>query len=760
MVSIVLAIAMIMVVALYFTGADRVAVKDSYGRYQASLRQMPLVEAENLARDNEQLEIGLASSLEIKTVNDYKLTFTYMDENLLRMGKLPSLQGQMPQAANEVVVESAYLAHIGSNAQVRDSILFAVNGMQGDYTISGILPSETDARSYTVIISQALLSERAPSALYSVYLRLKDSDDWDSRDISWVLSEIASNNGIAEDDLIFSPTYFSLHDRFSFDGIIIAAVIAIVVALACALVIYSLFYVSIISKTQEYGLLRIIGTTKKQIEKIVQREAVILCVRSLPIGVVLGGLTSYLLNPDGWHWPGAIVMTLIACAIMVIVIMAASRKPVKLAAKVTPVEAMRHTSYADDGNDKDTKKLHRSLTPCTLAGINMGRNKKKTILTILSLGICGILLMTSASYLNSIDIEEQSLRDFPHGELNIILEGIDSSADIVFRQQQNNLFTETLIGSIQDLDGVEEVTVYRGAYCETETPSGIKSGLTYHGYSREDEKLIIKDLFSGTTAYDELLAGNGVVLDNASLWKDVFGWEPALGDIFSVRTVAGETVELTVMGLREEVNIGSGAVLYVPEELLPELQPGIDNRIYQISVKAENRQADRVETSVRELLSDHPGTYIETRKDEVARLQADLGMIKSAIYIIVIFIGVFGLINLINTLMTNVIVRKKELSVLQTLGLTDKQLRQMITTEGLYYVLGTAVLTLSIGTLCGYLFCRMNSTVGTFIKVIYQFPGVYAALYLASVVLVQIVFSFVSLNSLKKESLVERIREG
>jgi len=83
----------------------------------------------------------------------------------------------------------------------------------------------------------------------------------------------------------------------------------------------------------------------------------------------------------------------------------------------------------------------------------------------------------------------------------------------------------------------------------------------------------------------------------------------------------------------------------------------------------------------------------------------------------------------------------------------------MILTEGLYYVLGTALLTLSIGTLCGYLFCQLNSTVGTFVKVIYQFPGVYAAIYLGAVLLVQVLFSYLSLNTLKKESLVERMRD-
>ena len=93
-----------------------------------------------------------------------------------------------------------------------------------------------------------------------------------------------------------------MHDSFSPAETMVTIVVAIIIALACAVVIYSLFYVSVVGKTQEYGLLRIIGTTKKQVERIVYREALILCILSLPVGAVLGGLVGYLLIPDGWHW--------------------------------------------------------------------------------------------------------------------------------------------------------------------------------------------------------------------------------------------------------------------------------------------------------------------------------------------------------------------------------------------------------------------------------------------------------------------------
>lgn len=763
MVSIILAASMIMAVSLFFSGLNRADINDSHDRYQATIPEKTLAEADVLRRNNPELELGLTSLLDYQQVEDYRISYSYMDEAMLRMGKFPALQGRLPQEADEVAVEADYLSHISSGAGVGDSISLTINNVRGSYTISGILPRENGTRSYTVIVSQALLSEQMGTPLYSLYVRVKDSDGWDTNDITQKITETVLNSGIAEDELIFSSFYFSMHDSFSPAETMVTIVVAIIIALACAVVIYSLFYVSVVGKTQEYGLLRIIGTTKKQVERIVYREALILCILSLPVGAVLGGLVGYLLIPDGWHWPTAIVTAVFACVILLLVVLAAARKPVRLAAKVTPVEAMRHTSYADDRKDKDTKKLYRRLSPRTLAGINMGRNKKKTVLTILSLGICGILLMIGATFLSSIDYEDMARLSFPRGELIIEL-GVNGpgayTANDFAREQESNPFTDVLMQSIAEVDGVEEVFAYRGAFNNAVLPSGMEEPFMFHACSREDEEALSGDLLSGTLSYDALMNGKGVVVADADIWQ-LFSWVPALGDIITVKTPSGETVELTVMGIRKDTDIGSGySQFFIPDGLLARLLPGIENPAYQVTVKTEQGKTDQVEAAVRELISSNPNTYIRTMKDWAAAIEGSLDKMKTPVFLLVFFIGIFGLINLTNTLMTNVVVRKKELSVLQTLGLTGRQLRWMLLEEGLYYVLGTIILTLSAGTLCGYLLCQSIDTIGTMGKLIYHFPGIQVAVYLAAVVLVQVLFSFVSMNTLRKESLVERIREG
>ena len=86
------------------------------------------------------------------------------------------------------------------------------------------------------------------------------------------------------------------------------------------------------------------------------------------------------------------------------------------------------------------------------------------------------------------------------------------------------------------------------------------------------------------------------------------------------------------------------------------------------------------------------------------------------VYIFVMFIGVFGIINLLNTLITNILTRKRELGVLQAVGLSSKQLSKMLLIEGLFYTLGVLLLSISCGTLIGYLLCTVFSAMSIFGK--------------------------------------------
>ena len=107
--------------------------------------------------------------------------------------------------------------------------------------------------------------------------------------------------GIREEQIAYSSSYFDSVDNSSRDMLGVAA-ISILIVIACSTVIYSLFYISVVGKVKEYGRLRVIGMTQKQIKRMVKRESWQLSRTSIPLGIVVGCLIGYVLVPKGWNW--------------------------------------------------------------------------------------------------------------------------------------------------------------------------------------------------------------------------------------------------------------------------------------------------------------------------------------------------------------------------------------------------------------------------------------------------------------------------
>lgn len=121
--------------------------------------------------------------------------------------------------------------------------------------------------------------------------------------------------------------------------------------------------------------------------------------------------------------------------------------------------------------------------------------------------------------------------------------------------------------------------------------------------------------------------------------------------------------------------------------------------------------------------------------------------------------AIIGYISLINTMITSILVRKKELGILQAIGLSDKQLRQMIHREGLFFTFGTLALSLTIGNGLGYLLVRIiiNTQILTISQ--YEYPITQTLVLIVAVVIGQIAITVFVNRYIHKQSLVERMRD-
>lgn len=140
-----------------------------------------------------------------------------------------------------------------------------------------------------------------------------------------------------------------------------------------------------------FGQLRTIGMTKKQIKKMARKEGRSYALAGIPCGLIVGALIGFSGCPDGFHLKTTVIYAVITAAIAFIVVNIAIFKPVRVAMNTSPVESSKYIAYA--GKAKNSQKLHRKLTPLSLAKINLQRNKQKAILTLLMLGLSGAFLL-------------------------------------------------------------------------------------------------------------------------------------------------------------------------------------------------------------------------------------------------------------------------------------------------------------------------------------------------------------------------------
>ena len=192
----------------------------------------------------------------------------------------------------------------------------------------------------------------------------------------------------------------------------------------------------------------------------------------------------------------------------------------------------------------------------------------------------------------------------------------------------------------------------------------------------------------------------------------------------------------------------------VLQQLITETNP--TSAIY-ITVQPE--KFENVKRQIDELQQENTKFMFKSYDEELGIAKQLIRTIQYTIYGLLIVIGIIGYISLINTMITSILVRKKELGILQAIGLSDKQLRQMIHREGMFFTFGTLVLSLTIGNGLGYLLVRIiiNTQILTISQ--YEYPITQTLVLTVAVVIGQIAITVFVNRYIHKQSLVERMRD-
>ena len=282
------------------------------------------------------------------------------------------------------------------------------------------------------------------------------------------------------------------------------------------------------------------------------------------------------------------------------------------------------------------------------------------------------------------------------------------------------------------------------------------SDINYAIASKEDKTEMFLDYSELLNALDSGASAK-ITLNNRRINKEEFEASLLLpmkeDGLDTYRKEYNEMLLSKVSGTNNSTGIG---LFSVPEDLAKQLYPDIKN-MEQVWNVFTDEDTDTLRKELYALLDD-PLLNIISRSDYAEQLEAQFKNIMMFIYGLLAFLFFFSLVNLINTLMTNLIARQQEFGILQSVGLSDKQLSKMLTMECFCYVAVTLLITLIVGGLAGFLLVIILGKTEIFGQLVYQFPIWELLVFAVLLMFVQALYSIYAIRSIRKQSLVERIK--
>ncbi len=710
----------------------------------AALKELP-----EFARVGEYYLLGQEHS-----TKGYNVSYVYCDSDMMYIARnqMELVKGRLPELANEIAVSEYFLSAYGLDARIGETVGLDTESFYGDYTVTGILDGAGEKESNTcVVVSKAALMQWPgfDPAGYRAYVHFKNDRKFDREDMAVHCREIATQFGSPHVGM--NSSYFAFNSK-SIDFATIFGIAALVLA-GGYVVIQSIFRISVNDKIQNYGQLRTIGATPKQLRCIVKKESRRLGGIGILIGIFLGMGGGLFLFPKGFHgayYGVAVLLTVVVCWFMVSV---SVHRPVKIAANISPLEAVRFSA----GQEKTcSRKKHRKLSPVSMGFANFGRDRKKSVSIAISLSLGGILLLVVSSMVLTRSPQQVARLLFPDGDYKIYLSSEQPEEEIM---AAGNPLNEELRQKILSVDGVTDVLVIRRSlHAKFETSESAEAGmcdmLTDTNYVDVEAVLVSGSM--PTDAHSILLGTN----------YNKYHADMDVGATMEL-SLGQETTTVIISGLFDTAKMTNGhgalaldsAALFAPEELFYELYPKIESFDYSWSIVSDPKKAESVESGLQEVVSGCSNLGLDTIATHIKYEKMQSRIVFGSLQALSWLIFLFGVVNLINTTLSNQVSRKRENSILCSVGLTGNQLCQMSVIEGMCYALFAALTVLILGLPLSMAICvEVSKKSFAGVVVPYQFPFLEMGLFLLMLFGIEGILSVWMVRRQKKQSLVEQIR--
>ena len=728
---------------------------------------------EELRQDNRIADSRIYIQAGNTQVDDYLIIPVYIEQKDSNIAVEELVEGQYPIGLYDAAVDKAYLSRLGLPAELGTKITIPFyDGSSETFTVVGLTDNGSTERVYSLYCSEkyAHTGGQFETSVTALTVQLADATQMSSKNFKETVQKIGTDYGIA-------AQYSDYNDGFAAslepnqEDIMIISIFSIAVLFVSYLVIYSIFYIYVQNQIREFGQLRTMGATPKQIKTILRTQGKILCILGTILGLIIGGTAAFLFKPDGWSWLNTALVSVLIFGLVYAMVWLALSKPAKIAGSVSPIEAAKSTGY--QSAQLYSKKLHRRITPFSMAVMGSSRNRRKWVVTVLSLGVAGIMFMGGTTLLSSLDMERfarQGLLEYGEFEIDLSRNAVRNDPHGATGVQLNNPLNDELIQNITQIEGVKEVTQYKTLEAKFEYNHASRKDKLVP-FTSEQQKILKQYLSAGTIDYQSMVENKEILVLRNEYADYIFDWTFQVGDTVKFRWFDGQSYQGTEYTIAGEISdeifkdplggklFGKAGFFLLPDQLLQKMVvPNFNfNSHLLISINDFSLEPE-VREKMNSLMETIPTVTMETLHNLYQDSEAMYQRTSLVIWGLSSFIMLFAVINLINTLIATTLSRKHEFSTLRSIGMGKKQLQWTIQCEGILLAFWNIGITLVAGTAVGYGIVHYLNSVGDD-SWVWQFPLVYFMGYAIISIMLPMIISAVIIHILQKKSIVEQLRE-
>lgn len=771
-------------------------VNEIYPSWHVIYRDVDEETVEKLSAHHNVSVYGLRSDVGYMVANDARISMMYMDDEGFSLYRLKLSEGELPEKENEIVVSAGILKSLGQKGTIGDTItvpyqIFQDGGLslakEKKFLISGFVEdgdSNIKEKVYSAFVSKEFLKDEiAEDQTFYRFLFQVNGTNSVTDDVENSINSISKQFSIHQNNIHINKEYLMAN---YVDPSIVPVIVGImfVIILAGVITIFSVYYVGMTERIQEFGKLKAIGATKYQIRQIVLKEGLGVATLAIPIGLIIGtivsrvvfvGFLSVYSNENFmvvtmkellakkqfslYHWS----IYLIAIIVTLLTVYLSLLKPMKIASGISEIEAIRYRpGEAMQKNkkrkEKGKRKSYTNISISKLSYIYLFGNKKNSIITIVSMGITGVFLMVIATVLSCANPRESASNSIL-GQYEISLDTESGNKEHPEREWKNiiqkNPLNDSLKEEIEAVDGVKSVSSFGRVRSFGEEFDGEAQGIC--GVPDEFAKELIEGIIEGKADYEDLKSGDKVIIE-----KNLLHWYPGIGvgDILNLTIEDGNgsrTKKVKVVAIGDySIGFSGYAYLLMAKEGTDKLSAYNTNMVYHIFTTKDYDQI--TEKTLKELMASSERLEMRTWIEEYDEWKMTLTLVSGASYAFLGILGAICVMNMVNTMIHSVHIRKKDIGMMQAIGMMDRQLVKMLQQEGLFYTIGTLVLSVGLGSILGYPVYLWAKSNGMFSISNYHYPILAAAIISAVMILIQLVLAVVLGKSVKKKTLIEKIR--